>query len=177
MKRLLIVFGLVLIVPMLVVVADLREKRPVRHGLEAAGCRSVSARREDHGPRSVLVVGVYDCLDGTGRAVSAGEAVDRIMRVVWSTPASWFDAVAVSVSRTAERPDSGRATILELSRGEVAARWGPRAVTLDWVLPDPSRGKWLWTLVLDALVVAIGVPVVLGVHLARRGVVLVVWRR
>lgn len=170
-------FGLVLIVPMLVVVADLREKGPLRHGLEAAGCRSVSVGRADHRPRSVLEIGVYDCLDETGRAISADEAVDRITRVVWSTPASWFDAVAATVSRTAEHPESGQVTTLELSRGDVAARWGPRAVMLDWVLPDPSRGKWLWMLVLDALIVVIGVPVALGVHLARRGVVLVVWRR
>ncbi|WP_214404789.1 hypothetical protein [Pseudonocardia lacus] len=176
MKRLVVLCGIALIVPVLVVVSEFRERSPLQFGLTEAGCRGVSVRHGAEGPRAVLTVSVHDCLDEVGRAVPAAEAWDRVVRVAWETTASRFDGVLVTVFRTSEDPGSVREATREFSSSEMEAKWGPRPVVLDWVLPDPRREEWVWLVVLPAVILAIGVPIAAGVDAARRGVSVWLWR-
>jgi hypothetical protein len=175
MNRWLLVFFAVLVVPFLVIVAQVRETE-LHQALTAAGCHKVAIKHQALRSRSGLSISVAECVDVAGEVVATEEVWEKIARVAWSSPAAQFDAVFATVYQAAaDSPPSG-AKSREFSRLDLERRWGPRPGHLDWVLPGLVAGPWLVLLTFSAIVMTVAVPIALGVISARRGVVLFYWR-
>jgi hypothetical protein len=174
MRRVLVILLVVVVlVPALISAAQLALRRTLVDDLAATGCSGAAVEKQFVRSQRILVVGVNECVDESGRALPAAAALERVAAAVWSTPAAPFDGISATIYRTR---DSAAVEHGAFSRTELRDRWGERASYLDWTVPDLAYGGWLIYLALPAMLLAAVAPVVLGVFAARRGVFVFFWR-
>ena len=145
--------------------------------LAAMGCGGAPAvEYQQVGTRVVLSASVQECVithpRRTGDVVGLDEAVRAIGRSIWSSPTYRFDAVLVTVYRTAAEPGRTRPRSVLVERDQLAAEFGPRDPALDSPhgLDDGGRAAWSC---LPPLVAVGGVLLVVGtVRSVRAGLVL-----
>lgn len=117
--------------------------------LAEVGCAGVPAAvNQQVADRVVLSVSVQECVvthpRRTGEVVGRAEATRAMGRAIWSTPTYRFDAVLVTVYRTAEDPHRTRPQSVLIERDQLAAEFGPRDPALDTLrlLDDGGRLAW-----------------------------------
>lgn len=152
-------------------------QRDLVRTLAETGCNGVPAvGYQQVGSRIVLSVSVQECVSAhprrIGELLGHGEAARAMGRAIWSSPTYRFDAVLVTVYRTAAEPGRTRPRSVLVERDQLAAEFGPRDPALDSPhgLDDGGRAAWSC---LPPLVAVGGVLLVVGtVRSVRAGLVL-----
>ncbi|WP_219414182.1 hypothetical protein [Pseudonocardia nigra] len=142
-----------------------------------AGCADARAEHRQIDERDVLWITARECIHGEspGRAelLPASRSVDVLAAAAWHAEAAAFDALKVTIYRSAEEPQFLRARTTELSRKELTERWGPRPASLDTAPAHADGTIWLW---MSALVVTVSVGLIIAfVRELRSGRVRLLW--
>lgn len=151
----------------------------VQDAMKAAGCRAPLLYFQNLSNRSVLALSSTECHGPDRSVLGGGEAIDVIAAAAWSSPATRFDTLFITVYRTQEKPAHVGSTDREITRAELESRFGPRSPSLDRAegVKGPSISELGWIL-LPLLVVGSAVlPIYAGVQSARAGLVLIWMRR
>ncbi|MFC4945830.1 hypothetical protein [Pseudonocardia sp. GCM10023141] len=171
MRRFLVVVGVAGLI--LLVISCLRGPS-VQDAMSAAGCRDPLLTFEKLPNRNVLSLSSDECHGPDGALLGASHAIDVITATAWSSPATRFDTIYVTVYRTADRPEVSRPVSREIPRSDLTARYGPRDTSLDQTDgPQVSISQLGWIALPFFVLGTILLPIYAGVQASRAGLVLI----
>lgn len=144
------------------------------------GCGRVNAAYGLLGGEGALSVRAEACSPpGATGLLPENASFAALGMAVWRTPGRLVGSIALTLDRSAERPDGAQPRTLVLSAAEASARWGARPETPDSG-PSTLRAVLRDVLLLSGFGAALLSFVVVGglmVGVARRGSVVVLWLR
>lgn len=147
-----------------------------------AGCDGVSVVYERIGDRWSVAARTAQChLPDPAALASERTSFDTLGAAVWRMPGPPLDTVALTLGRSADRPDDQTPPrTLVLTGEQAAARWGPRPVRSEAGTAAGMRavlGDVVWSAGFGAAGLACMVAAVATVRAARRARVVAVWWR
>jgi hypothetical protein len=154
----------------------------VSSGFTSAGCDGISAVYGRVGDRWTMSVRADACHAADPAALSSESTSFAVLgAAAWRTPGPSLSSVAITLGRSADRPDGREPPrTVVLTAEQAAARWGPRPAPPRSdrpLLVRAALGDMVWLTGLGAVALSCGVAAVLAARAARRlGVVAIWWR-
>lgn len=170
-----VLVGLVVVSGIAVALLD---QPPDRIGITVVGCDGVGADYGRTGDRWTMSVRVGAC-HPSGRAALSSEQASfaTLGAAAWRTPGPSLNSIAITLGRSADRPDSrAPPRTLVLTGEQAASRWGARPVR---PVSDTraALGDVVWLAGFGAAGLSYGVAAALAACAARHAGVVAIWWR
>jgi predicted small lipoprotein YifL len=144
----------------------------------APQCANVRGDIESTADEVLMAVTADACHSVDGRLLLEDQSFDILGRAVWQIPGPPVDLIAITLDRSANRPDGDQARELVFMNRQATQRWGVHPVIPAAQAQRDSVGLAWGAGLLLAVVVALVLCVALFVALVgclRRGEIVLIW--